>query len=739
VSDEVGDLTHARQQWLELVAMIEEARRSYYADDAPTTLDAEYDEWFRELIELETTWPQLQTGDSPTQTVGGSRAEMFDPVTHLVRMLSLDNVFDLEELRAWAGRVARDLAGLPSLLCEPKVDGLAVDLVYRSGVLVSLATRGDGRVGEDVTHNAAFIPAIPARLTSSVGGPELPDVLEVRGEVFFDLAQFTVMNDEMLALGRSPFANPRNSGAGTLRQRVDRRQQEVAKATAELTRVGQAGRAADRPRARVERAQAELDRATRALGRLRFTVHGIGERGSYEPATQSEAYSALLSWGLPTSTRLQVCAELSEVEDYVFDLGRRRHDLEHEIDGVVIKVDDLDLQARLGATSRAPRWAVAYKYPPEVVRTRLLNIEVNVGRTGRVTPYAVMAPAKIAGSTVTTATLHNASEVQRKGVLIGDLVLLRKAGDVIPEVLGPLVEVRTGAERAFVMPTRCPSCGSRLGPAKEGDADLRCPNVAACPAQVRERVLHVGSRAALDIEGLGEKAAGALFDDGIVLDEADLFGLHEAALLHSPFFTRAGRDASNVELTENARKLLAQLELAKHRPLWRVLVALSIRHVGPTAAQALAGTFGNLDRIAAAARDELAAVPGVGDVIAGAILEWFVDARHRRVVEKWRASGVDFVEERASVGPQPLVGVTVVITGSLPGRSRDELAAELRALGAAVTGSVSGKTDFLIAGENAGSKLARAEGLGVAVLGPAGLAALVADGAAAAREVSPNS
>ncbi len=726
----MSDVASGRQRWSELAELIDNARRAYYLDDASSIPDAEYDAWFRELLDLESTWPELASGDSPSQSVGGTRSEMFEPVTHLVRMFSLDNVFDALELREWLARLTRELGELPALLCEPKFDGLAVDLVYRDGVLFSLATRGDGRVGEDVTYNAKHIPSIPHRLTQGPGGVLAPWVLEVRGEVYFDLAEFAALNDEMLALGRSPFANPRNAGAGTLRQRVDRREEEVSKVQADVVRAVREGKSSERFAARIARVEADLDRARRTLGRLRLTVHGIGERGEYEPATQSQAYAALAGWGLPTSGRLEVCGDATGVETYVGELGKARHNLEHEIDGVVIKVDDLELQQRLGATSRAPRWAIAYKYPPEVVRTRLLDVAVNVGRTGRVTPFAVLEPAKVAGSTVSSATLHNAAEVARKGVLIGDLVFLRKAGDVIPEVMGPVVEARTGSERPFIMPTHCPSCGATLAPEKDGDADLRCPNIVGCPAQLRERVLHVGSRAAMDIEGLGEKAAGALVDEGIVADEGDVFGLDEAALARSSFFTRAGRDGE-VELTENARKLLTQLEAAKQRPLWRVLVALSIRHVGPTAAQALATAFGDLDAVAVAPESELAAVAGVGGVIATALQEWFADPRNRSVLERWRRAGVVLADEPTATGPRPLAGLTIVVTGTLAGFTRDEITDRLRTQGATVAGSVSAKTDLLIAGENAGSKLARAEALGVLVLDAAGAAVLLESGPAA--------
>jgi DNA ligase (NAD+) len=606
-------------------------------------------------------------------------------------MMSLDNAFGLEEFSAWVARVEKDLGTVPALLCELKIDGLAVDLVYRNGHLATLATRGDGRVGEDVTYNARFIPGIPTVLTGA------PALVEVRGEVYFPVAEFNDLNEQMLELGRSPFANPRNAGAGTLRQRVDRRQAEIAARE-------QSGRKVS------DKAKAELQRGIDALGRLRLIVHGLGRLDGQRPTTLSQAYEAMSQWGLPTSARVQVAATPAEAQAYVTTYEARRHSLDHEIDGVVIKVDELALQARLGATSRAPRWAIAVKYPPEVVRTRLLDIAVNVGRTGRVTPFAVMQPVRVSGTTVSMATLHNAQEVERKGVLIGDMVFLRKAGEIIPEVIGPVVEQRTGDERAFVMPTHCPSCGTLLAPAKEGDVDIRCPNARSCPSQLRERLNHVGSRGALDIEGLGWKASTALLDDHLVHDEGDLFDLDEAALLRSRFFTRSGD-----ELTENARVLLDHLEQAKTRPLWRVLVALSIRHVGPTAAQALAREFVTMDAIRAATADELGSVDGVGPTIATALHEWFAVDWHAAVVDKWARAGVRMADEVAQ-GPRPLAGKTLVITGTLAQWSRDGLTERLQQLGAKVTGSVSKKTDYLIAGENAGSKYAKAQSLGVPIL-----------------------
>ena len=712
----------ARRRWSDLVDAVNEARVAYYDEDAPRLSDIEYDRLFAELVALEEQYPVLQTQDSPTVSVGGQASSMFTPVEHLVRMLSLDNVFDEAELDAWLERVARGLGEQPhDYLCELKIDGLAVDAVYRNGRLVSLATRGDGRVGEDVTHNAQYIAAIPPALS----GPDIPAVLEVRGEVFFPISAFERLNGEQLDLGLTPFANPRNAAAGSLRQRVDRRQEEVDAARDAAT--------TDRGRARLERLTAELDRAIARLAGLQLTVHGIGAVDGVTITRQSDAYARMAGWGLPVSARAEVKADADGVRAYVRHYGEHRHDVEHEIDGVVVKVDEIALQAALGETSRAPRWAIAYKYPPEVVRTRLLDIQVNVGRTGRVTPFAVMEPVKVAGSTVAMATLHNAFEVERKGVLIGDMVFLRKAGDVIPEVLGPVREERDGSERAFVMPTDCPECGTALRPEKEGDKDVRCPNARSCPAQLRERIAHVASRAALDIEGLGDKAARALLVDGIVDDEGDLFLLTEEDLLRSPFFRRdPAKGERGPQLTENARTMLAQLQLAKAKPLWRVIVALSMRHVGPPTARDLARAIPSLDAIASASAAELAEVEGIGGTIAEAIVEWFSVDWHRDVVDKWRRGGVRMAEEVVESGPQPAAGLTVVITGSLEGFTRDSATEAAQAAGAKVAGSVSKKTDLVVAGESAGSKLDKAVSLGVPVVGLAGFNALLESGLQAA-------
>jgi DNA ligase (NAD+) len=713
-----------------LVAEVEEHRRRYYELDAPTVSDEQYDLLERRLRELEQAHPELASTTSPTATVGGVVSEMFEPVEHLERMYSLDNAFDLDELGAWSARVENGLGSFPTMLCELKVDGLAVDLVYRDGVLVSLATRGDGRTGEDVTYNVRFMRCVPQRLAASDRKRPVPQLLEVRGEVYFPVSTFDEINAHVMEQGRSPFANPRNAAAGTLRQRVDRRLDELAEARSRRDEQASAGRSVDRSDLRLVRLQADADRATAQLAGLRLVVHGIGARAGYEPLTQSESYVAMASWGLPTSERMRVHDTFDEVAAFIAYYDEHRHDVEHEIDGVVVKVDAIAEQRRLGATSRAPRWAIAYKYPAEVVTTTLEDIRVNVGRTGRVTPYGVMTPVRVAGSTVQMATLHNASEVERKGVLIGDTVFLRKAGDVIPEIIGPVVESRTGEERAFVMPLRCPECDTPLAPEKEGDADIRCPNTRSCPAQLRERLFHMAGRGAFDIEGLGYKAAVALLECGLVTDEGDVFALDASALVRCPFFTRVG-DAGGPEvvLSVNAEALLEQLAVARDRPLWRVLVALSIRHVGPTAAQALAAEFHSLAAVAEADAETLAAVEGVGPTIAAAVVDWFAVDWHRSIVDRWRAAGVRMQDAVPEVsGPRPLAGLTVVVTGTLQSMTREEAQEAVSAAGGKAAGSVSRRTAYLVAGENAGSKLAKAETLGVRVLDEEQFVRLLAEG-----------
>ncbi len=681
--------THAREEHARLAQELDENAYRYHVLDAPTISDAEYDRMMRRLQEIENDYPELRTPSSPTQRVGGTYSTLFTPVDHLERMQSLDNVFSADELTAWAHRVEREAGTVPAYLCELKVDGLAVNLRYDRGRLVCGATRGDGRTGEDVTGNIRTIDGIPHRLD----GPDLPRVLEVRGEVFFPVAGFEQLNAALVESGKAPFANPRNAAAGSLRQKDPR-----------IT--------ASRP--------------------LRMIVHGVGRvDGGPTVKAQSEWYDALRGWGLPTSARAEVVADLAAVQRFIDNYGEHRHSVEHEIDGVVVKVDDLTLQRRLGSTSRAPRWAIAFKYPPEEVNTKLLDIRVNVGRTGRVTPYGVMEPVRVSGSTVVNATLHNAAEVERKGVLIGDTVVLRKAGDVIPEIVGPVVALRDGSERQFVMPERCPECGTELGPAREGDADIRCPNTRSCPAQLRERIFHLAGRNALDIEVLGYEAAIALLDAGVVRDEGDVFALDAQTLDGVELFTR--KDGG---LTANAQRLLDNLDVAKHRPLWRVLVALSIRHVGPTAAQALAREFGSLDRIAAASTDELAAAEGVGPTIAEAIREWFAVDWHREIVAKWRAAGVSLGEEAARQGPRPLDGLSIVVTGSLAAYSRDSAAEAITSRGGRSSSSVSKKTAFVVVGDSPGGKYDKALALGVPVLDEQGFGVLLDDGPDAARAVA---
>nr|WP_091580667.1 NAD-dependent DNA ligase LigA [Micromonospora sediminicola] len=682
----------ARERHALLSQELTEHQYRYYVLDAPTVTDAEFDRQLRELEALEAEYPALRTPDSPTQRVGGTFSTDFTPVTHAERMLSLDNAFADEELAAWAERVERDAGGPVPYLCELKVDGLAINLTYSKGRLVRAATRGDGRTGEDVTANVRSIKGVPARLIASDDFPDVPELIEVRGEIYFPVAAFADLNASLVEQGKAPFANPRNAAAGSLRQKDPR-----------VT--------ASRP--------------------LRLVVHGIGARKGFQPAAQSESYAALRAWGLPTSDRWRVVPDLAGVAEYIAWYAEHRHDVEHEIDGVVVKVDPVSIQGRLGSTSRAPRWAIAFKYPPEEVNTTLLDIDVNVGRTGRVTPFAVLEPVRVAGSTVALATLHNAREVERKGVLIGDTVVLRKAGDVIPEVLGPVVELRPPDARPFVMPTTCPACGTPLAPAKESDVDIRCPNSRSCPAQLRERVFHLAGRGAFDIEVLGYKGAAALLDAGIIADEGDLFGLDAEQLSRSPFFVN--KDGS---LGSNATKLLDNLAVARERDLWRVLVALSIRHVGPTAAQALARHFRSIPAIEEASEEELSSVDGVGPTIAASLKEWFAVDWHRDVVRKWAEAGVRMAEEAGDEGPRPLDGVTVVVTGTLAGFSRDQAAEAIQSRGGKVTGSVSKKTGFVVVGDNPGSKADKAATLKLPILDEDGFRVLLESGPEAARAVA---
>jgi DNA ligase (NAD+) len=710
----------AREEHALLSEQIEEHRFRYYVKDSPVISDAEFDKLLRELEGLEERYPELRTPDSPTQKVAGDYETELTKVEHRERMLSLDNAFDDAELAAWAERVARDV-GAPGyhFLCELKVDGLAVNLTYEKGRLTRAATRGDGRVGEDITPNVRTIAGIPDRL----GGDRIPDLVEIRGEVYFPMEQFQELNARRVAAGEQPYANPRNSASGSLRQKDP-------KVTATLP--------------------------------LRMVVHGIGARAGLTIDRLSQAYDLLREWGLPTARHNKVVGSLDEVREFIAYFGEHRHSVEHEIDGVVVKLDEIPLQGRLGSTARAPRWAIAWKYAPEEVNTKLVNIRVGVGRTGRVTPYAQVEPVTVAGSEVEFATLHNQDVVKAKGVLIGDTVVLRKAGDVIPEILGPVVDLRDGSEREFVMPAECPECGTALRPMKEGDVDLRCPNARSCPAQLRERLFYLAGRRALDIEHFGYVAAAALTQplepaDPPLADEGDLFDLTMEQLLPIKAYVldqdsglpkrdpKTGEDKiatvfanQKGEPRRNAVAMLENIAAAKERPLARIITGLSIRHVGPVAAEALAREFRSIDRIEQATEEELAAVDGVGPTIAAALEQWFEEDWHREILRKWRAAGVRMEEHGPGedAGPRPLEGLTVVVTGTLENHTRDGAKEALQGLGAKVAGSVSKKTSFVVVGDNPGSKYDKAVQLKVPVLDESGFAVLLEEGPEAAREAA---
>ncbi|WP_307808124.1 NAD-dependent DNA ligase LigA [Streptomyces oryzae] len=711
-----------REEHQRLAEQIEEHRFRYYVKDAPVISDAEFDRLLRELEALEEEHPSLRTPDSPTQKVAGRYETEFTEVAHRERMLSLDNAFDDAELGEWADRIARELEGVDyHFLCELKVDGLAVNLTYEHGRLTRAATRGDGRTGEDITPNIRTIADIPERLT----GEKLPDLVEVRGEVFFPMERFQELNARLVEAGEKPFANPRNAAAGSLRQKDPR-----------VT--------ASRP--------------------LHMVVHGIGALEGFAKEDfdrLSNVYHRLREWGLPTSAHAAVVDGLEGVREFIAHYGEHRHSVEHEIDGVVVKLDEIRLQGRLGATSRAPRWAIAWKYAPEEVNTKLVDIRVGVGRTGRVTPYAVVEPITVAGSEVEFATLHNQDVVKAKGVLIGDTVVLRKAGDVIPEILGPVADLRDGSEREFVMPAECPECGSPLQPMKEGDVDLRCPNARSCPAQLRERLFYLAGRKALDIEHFGYVVASALTQplepqEPPLRDEAGLFDLTVEDLLPIVAYVvdpdsglpkrdpKTGEEKTVTlfanqkgEPRKNTLAMLENIQAAKSRPLARIITGLSIRHVGPVAAEALAREFRSLERIAEAEEEELAATEGVGPTIAASLKAWFAEEWHREIVRRWRAAGVRMEEESTGEeGPRPLAGLTTVVTGTLASYTRDGAKAALQEQGAKVTGSVSKKTDFVIVGENPGSKYDKAVQAKVPILDDDGFAVLLAQGPEAAREAA---
>ncbi|MFF2366054.1 NAD-dependent DNA ligase LigA [Streptomyces sp. NPDC058122] len=711
----------ARERHAQLAEQVEEHRFRYYVRDAPVVSDAEFDTLLRSLEALEEEYSELRTPDSPTQKVAGAYATEFTSVQHRQRMLSLDNAFTDLELAAWAERVAKDVgASDHHFLCELKVDGLAVNLTYERGRLTRAATRGDGRTGEDITPNVRTITEIPDRLT----GDHVPDLVEIRGEVYFPMEKFEELNARLVAAGDKPFANPRNAAAGSLRQKDPR-----------VT--------ATRP--------------------LHMVVHGIGALEGFEALGRlSEAYGLLHSWGLPTTRYAKVVDDLDGVREFIAYYGENRHSVEHEIDGVVVKLDEIPLQGRLGSTARAPRWAIAWKYAPEEVNTKLVNIRVGVGRTGRVTPYAQVEPVTVAGSEVEFATLHNQDVVKAKGVLIGDTVVLRKAGDVIPEILGPVADLRDGSEREFVMPAECPECGTALRPMKEGDVDLRCPNARACPAQLRERLFYLAGRKALDIDHFGYVAAAALTkplepSDPPLKDESDLFDLTIERLLPIKAYVldqdsglpkrdpKTGEEKiatvfanQQGEPKKNALAMLETIAAAKERPLARVLTGLSIRHVGPVAAEALAREFRSVERIEAATEEELATTEGVGAIIAASLKEWFAEDWHREIIRKWKAAGVRMEDEGAGEdeGPRPLEGLTVVVTGTLEHHTRDGAKEELQSRGAKVTGSVSKKTSFVVVGDNPGSKYDKAMQLKVPVLNEEGFAVLLGQGPDAAAEVA---
>jgi len=717
----------ARLEVQRLTERIRDLQGAYYRRDAPLVSDVEYDQILRELEALELKFSAPPSADSPTRSVGFGVGELFSPVIHAERMFSLDNVFSPEKMTAWMSKIEQSNPEA-SYLCELKVDGLALNLRYESGRLVSAATRGDGVTGEDVTANALLVPGIPRLLA----GRDHPAVVEVRGEVVFPLAAFDALNFGLATRGKKLFANPRNAASGTLRQKSEGKKE----------------------------AQQVLVRER--LGALTMVVHGMGVWRNPLVDTQSGVYKVLHSWGLPVSDLVKTVSTAEEVLAYIANYQDHRQSVSYEIDGAVIKVDQFSIQKKLGATSRAPRWAIAYKYPPEQATTKLLDIVVSVGRTGRATPYAVLEPVQVAGSTVSRATLHNAGVVVSKGVLIGDTVVIRKAGDVIPEILRPVVEARDGSEREFAMPADCPSCGQILAPSKQADVDLRCPNAQTCPAQVKGRLEHIGSRGALDIEGLGDETAtdltivpgktgrpilrteARLFD----LNLEDLFWVGDSEMrwgppvernsgLSFPFKRRrinTGKkpdqkwSASEIEseklgtegwvLNERARNLVQALERAKTAELWRFLVALNIRFVGPAVAQKLAKTYGSLDAIQAASRAEALGISGLGEAISTSLEEWFEADWHREIIDQWRAAGVSFdvVSQNNLLGAGKLAGETIVITGRVPGFTRGRAKEFLVSHGASVVGSVSLRVSIVIVGDEAGSNAAKARELKLRVV-----------------------
>jgi DNA ligase (NAD+) len=666
------ELAEAKRRVEELRSQIDHHNYCYYVLDAPEVTDGEFDKLMRELDGLEKKHPELLSPDSPTQRVGGTAVtSLFAPVKHSEPLLSLDNAFDDEELTAWRDRVVKGLGREPAYVCEPKIDGVSVAVVYENGKLIRGATRGDGQIGEDVTANVRTIRGVPARLRTN----DPPAWLEVRGEAFLRLADFDRINEELGAAGKPLFANPRNSTAGLLRQK---------------------------------------DPNVTAARPISVYFHGLVKIVGRKLAGYAETLAYLRELGLRTHPEGKTCAGLDEVRAYVADMGARRHALEHEIDGAVIKVDSYGDAGELGATSKFPRWAIAYKFPPEEQSTILRDIQVSVGRTGAVTPFAMLEPVRVGGVTISMATLHNADEVARKGVLIGDTVVVRRAGEVIPEVVAPVPGLRKGTERPFVMPTACPNCGTTIV-RPEGEAVARCPNL-QCPAQIWGRIVHFAGRGAMDIEHLGERTAGELLEKKLIADQADIFALTEQQIGQLTNF----KDKSIANLR-------AAIDAARDRPIDRLLYGFGIRHVGVSAARALAAGFGSIDKIAAASAEEIAAIDGVGDVIATAVREFFDRPETHAVIEKLRQAGVRLQDdEQRQPRSGPLLGKTFVITGTLDAFSREEAKARIEAQGGKVTNSLSSKTDYLVVGASPGSKLDKATKLGVATLDEAAFTALLA-------------
>jgi DNA ligase (NAD+) len=657
----------ARERAEELRTLIVEHDRRYYSLDQPSISDAEYDDLLNELRAIEARFPDLATQDSPTQRVGGHASELFAPVQHATPMLSLDNVFSIEELAAWAHKIERGAEGTVAYVCELKIDGLAVSLVYEHGVFARGATRGDGRIGEDISANLRTIQKIPRRLP----GQGFPPVLEVRGEVYLPISTFERLNRDLAGRGEKTLVNPRNAAAGSLRQKDP------------------------------------AVTATRGLGIWCYGMGTPGEAIDGQRATRhSEDLARLRAWGLPVNPTIERADALPEVGAFIEKWQRQRHQVDYQIDGIVIKVDRYDQRADLGATSRAPRWAVAYKFPPEEKTTLVKRIAVNTGRTGRVTPYVELEPVVVGGVTVSSATLHNESEVRRKDVREGDTVIVRRAGDVIPEVVGPVLDNRPPESQPWQFPSDCPACHAAL--VRKGDeADWRCPNKKACPAQGARWLFYFGSPDAMDIEHLGYQTVAALMECGWVTDPADLYKLDAESVAALPGFGE-----------KSAQNLIDAIAASKNRPLWRLLVGLSIHRVGSHVAEVLAKRYRSIEALAAAGLESLESVEGIGPEIASTVHDWFRSAENLDLVEKLRQAGLRMQDEvpETPASAQPLQGKIVVITGTLAGFSREEASQAALRAGARVTASVSKKTSFVVAGAEAGSKLTRAQALGVEVI-----------------------